>query len=184
MIKAILFDLDGTLFDSSEANIRSYSQAFREVGLGFSAAEYRQAFGLRFPEMMTKLAPDSTDEQRQEVRQLKSSYYKENLDHIKPNLGLISLLKSLRSNYKTALVTTASGPNVESLLDHFLPSEDLFNVLIVGEDVSRSKPDPSCYLLAAKKLGVSADECLVFEDSEIGLAAAKAAGMSYVKVML
>jgi HAD superfamily hydrolase (TIGR01509 family) len=184
MIKAMLFDLDGTLFDNSEANVKAYSLAFEETGLDFSASEYRKAFGLRFPEMMDKLAPNSTKEQREKVRQLKSQYYKESLSLVKTNNGLISLLKDLRGSYKTALVTTASGHNVENLLTHFLPNENLFDTVIVGEDVDRSKPDPSCYLLAAEKLAMAADECLVFEDSETGVAAAKAAGMAYVKVVL
>ena len=184
MIKAMLFDLDGTLFDSIEANVKAYSKAFKEVGLAFSASEYRKAFGLRFPEMIHKLAPDSTDEQREKIRQLKSPYYRENIIHVKPNHGLISLLKSLRGSYKTALVTTASKHNVDSLLTHFLPDENLFDAMVVGEDVDRGKPDPSCYLIAAERLAVAAAECLVFEDSEAGVAAAKDAGMTCVKVKL
>ncbi len=184
MISALLFDLDGTLFDSTEANVRSYSQAFKKVGVHFSADKYRQGFGLRFAEMIKQIAPEIDSQLVEKIRSAKSELYKQNLGIVKPNVGLLSFLRDAKSYYKTALVTTASTKNVNSLLDYFLPGESLFDVIICGEDVVKGKPDPECYKTAASKLGVDSSQCLVFEDTEVGIDAATGAGMVYIRVLM
>ncbi|PJE65223.1 hydrolase [Candidatus Saccharibacteria bacterium CG10_big_fil_rev_8_21_14_0_10_47_8] len=184
MISALLFDLDGTLFDSTKANVKAYSQAFEKAGVVFSADKYRQLFGLRFGEMMEQIAPNTDPHVVEKIKNLKSEFYKENLEQVKPNVGLLNFLRDAKAHYKTALVTTASAKNVDSLLSHFLSGENLFDVIIRSEDVAKSKPDPECYKLAAERLGVDPSECLVFEDTKIGIDAAAAAGMAYIRVTL
>lgn len=184
MISALLFDLDGTLFDSSEANIAAYTQAFREVGIDFDKSSYTKLFGLRFQEMMDAIAPDSDEQTRKRIKDLKSEYYQHNLQLVRPNMGLLALLQSCSGKFQTALVTTASRKNVMNLLAHFSISSDLFDCIVAGEDVQKGKPDPECYISAARMLQVQPDECCVFEDSDLGVTAAKAAGSHFVKVSL
>ena len=95
--------------------------------------------------------------------------------------GLLALLAGCRDRVRTALVTTASRANVDAILDaHGLRPD--FDVVVTGDDVSRHKPDPEAYLLAAARLAVAPAQCLVFEDSDIGLKSARAAGMAVVRV--
>jgi beta-phosphoglucomutase len=184
MTNYFLFDLDGTLFDTTEANIAAYSQAFQQVGLVFDETHYRQLFGLRFLEMMQQLAPEVDEATRNKVKALKSRFYKDNLDLVRPNHGLLALLQTISEDYKTALVTTASRSNVENLLTHFNVPQPLFDVIITGEDVAHGKPHPECYQLAADALQANPAECIVFEDSDIGVAAATAAGIKVIRINL
>lgn len=182
MIKALLFDIDGTLFDTNEANAASYKAAFKDVGLPFPEKLYRDSFGLRFPEIMKRLLPKGNDEQLSRIKTLKAKYYKTNLKLIKPNTGLIALALSTTHGYATGLVTTASKTNILNLLKHFSIDPNQFSVVITGEDVKHGKPNPECYVQAIKQLGVQPAECVVFEDSIHGIQAAEAAGTQVIKV--
>ena len=73
---------------------------------------------------------------------------------------------------KTVLVTTASGENVRAILRHF-DLEHAFDFVITGDDVTRHKPDPEAYRLALARLQLEPDECLAFEDSDVGAASAR-----------
>ncbi len=183
-IACLLFDLDGTLFDSTEANIASYAAAFESVGLPFDEALYRQSFGLRFDDMCDKLAPAATDEQRSQIQAQKTLAYKANLGLVRANTGLLSLLESARPRYKTALVTTARRENALNLLAYFRIHTGNFDCIIAGEDVSVSKPDPTCYLTAMERLGLSPEACCIFEDSDVGIQAAELSGAYVIKVAI
>lgn len=184
MIRCLIFDLDGTLFDSKQANIVSYQLAFKDVGLMLDVAAYQKNFGHRFKELMDVILPGSNDVTRNNIKQKKAIYYSQQLSLVKPNLGLIELLKSTGDNYKTAIVTTASRVNVTNLLEHFSIKEDLFDHIITGEDVTYSKPNPECYKKAIAVLGAHPEECLVFEDSPIGIEAATNAGAHVIRVTI
>lgn len=184
MIRCLLFDLDGTLFDSSEANIDAYTKAFEHLGIAFDEVQYKRLFGLRFDEMMDKIAPGTTPNTRQQIQQLKSKFYKANLALVKINEGLIDLVASSVGKFQTGLVTTASRTNVENLLRHFKIPFETFGVIITGEDVVNGKPDPEAYLAAMKRLGAKPEECCIFEDSEVGITAAQRAGAKIVRVRI
>lgn len=184
MISCLLFDFDGTLADSSEANIRSYAKAFEKVGLQFDKRKYIKLFGLRFLEMMDQIAPNSTEKQRSEIRSLKAKYYRDYIHLVQLNNGLLDLVRSLNGRYKTGLITTASRRNVESFLEHFAIDPILFNIIITGEDVRHGKPNPECYTKAIEALGEEPTNCLVFEDSQVGIEAAVAAGAKVVKIAI
>lgn len=176
--------MDGTLFDSSYANVLAYRNAFEAAGLEFDEEKYNANFGLRFIEMMQQISPESSEEQRILIKQAKRESYKEFLDRVEPNHGLINLLRTLASNYKTALVTTASRDNVFNLLAHFDVDTSIFDCIITGEDVSNGKPDPECYIKAMEKLEVNPESCCIFEDSDAGVRAATNSGASVIRVSM
>lgn len=184
MIKAFIFDLDGTLFDSTEANVRAYTKSFEAVGLTFDENKYRELFGLRYSEMIAAIAPSITPQQADEIRKLKPAFYKEAFDYIIPNTGLLALLHTVHATHKTALATTASHENVYNLLGHFSLATTSFDVIITGEQVKSGKPDPECYLNAISSLEVDAQECCVFEDSDVGVQAAVLSGAQVVRVRM
>lgn len=183
-VKAFITDLDGTLCDTRMANIVSYEQAFHDAGLDFSRNAYEASFGLRFDEMFSLLAPHASSEQRKTVKAQKQIHYANNLDLIKINEGLVLLLKEARNmNKKIGLATTAQSANALTVLRHF-SLETLFDEMIFGEEVTHGKPNPECYNIIITKLGTAPNKCLVFEDSEIGVEAAKASGATVLKVSL
>ncbi len=182
-IKLFIFDLDGTLFSTEEANIRAYTRAFADFGIRLPEKAYRKGFGLRADDLLKALAPGMMEEDKEGLRRKKAEYYKESVALVRPNLPLIEFLKDMSRTQKTAVVTTASRVNALFILDHFGLKEFL-DYTIFGEDVMRGKPDPECYLKCLEESGFEADDSIVFEDTEIGEEAARGAGITVVRVTM
>ena len=181
MIKCLIFDLDGTLLFTKEANFISYKQAFKDLNIKIEKDKYDKAFGLRVDEMVKIVAPGTTKEEIKKIRKRKAHYYQKNVKLIKPNKALINFLKYVKPNYKVALATTASKINAEYLLDHF-EIKDIFDVIVYGEDVVQGKPNPECYEVCIKRCEVEPQECLIFEDSEVGVQAVLRANANVIRM--
>ena len=180
----LLSDLDGTLVDSRDANLESYRIAFAEIGLPFDGALYSRAFGLAFDEMMHLIAPGVGDETLLAVKEAKARAYRDRVPGMRVNSALISLLADAHERGRpTALVTTARRTNVARVVEAF-DLGDVFDAVICAEDVDRGKPAPDCYLAAASALELKPEDCVVFEDSPVGVAAAERAGCLVMKVVL
>ncbi len=179
MISAIITDLDGTLVDTFEANLRAYQKAFNDVGLNLTADTYRQCFGYRFERFMT--AVGITDERTLNyIREAKKEYYPLFFEYLKPNKALIELIDGFhRMGGKTAIASTARKENLLNVVNH-LGVGELFDIIYAGVDVKQGKPSPEIYLKAMDTLFVNPDETLIFEDSEVGIEAAKASGANYM----
>lgn len=182
--KLFISDLDGTLFDTRAANIKAYELAFQEVGLKFSRTSYETAFGLPFDAMMDIVAPTSSTDTRKRIKELKKKFYRENIDLVFPNDGLISLLRFIHSQgYKVGLATTAQSHNALLVLNHFRIIE-LFDACVFGEEVTNGKPHPECYQLLMRKLKADPKNCIIFEDSDVGIKAAIESGAQVVRVAI
>lgn len=184
MIKALLFDLDGTLFDSKVANIKAYTSAFNDVGITLDEDRYKSLFGLKYVDMIKTLQPKIDSNTMNKIQDLKSDYYLKYISLVTPNLALIQLIRSVRGKFKIGLVTTASEINVTNLIYDSDLTESMFDVIVTGENVKKGKPDPECYILAFTKLGLKAQECCIFEDSKVGIEAAKLSGAYTIKVSI
>ena len=180
-IRCLIFDLDGTLVSTQLANFKAYRKAFAAEGIHVSKNQYDQLFGLRFEDLIKQIAPKLTTTQKRRVQKLKSIYYRKNFEHLKLNLPLVSFMKMLKGSYKLALVTTSSRINAESVLRQF-KLLNIFDIMIFGEDVNKGKPAPDCFQLCMNLLRVKPSECLVFEDSKVGIVAAMHAGASVIQV--
>ncbi len=183
MIKALISDFDGTLVDTFEANLKAYQHAFQDAGLSLSAETYRRLFGLRFDDFMA--AAGVVDEQlAQRIRESKKEYYPMFFAHLRPNTALIELLRTFRQGGgKVAVASTARRENLMNVLEH-LDLRDGFDLIFAGMDVRRGKPSSEIYDKAMAALGVSADETLIFEDSETGVQAAVASGAHCMKIAI
>jgi len=124
-----------------------------------------------------------SDEKKEELATKKNSWFVDYIEAIKPEeifKGVKQMLNSLRENgYKVALAS--SSKNAETVL-RLLEIKGFFDAVVDGTMIIKSKPDPEIFLLAASKVGVYPNECIVFEDAEAGVEAAIAAGMKCVGV--
>lgn len=181
MVKAIITDFDGTLVDTFEANLRAYQKAFQEVGLNLTAERYRECFGYRYDRFMQEMGvTDKTI--ADSIKELKTKYYPEYFEYLKPNIALINLIAGIKKmGGKTAIASTARKENLMNAVN-FLGIAQYFDLILAGVDVKKGKPDPEIYLKSMAALGVTPDETFIFEDSQVGIDAAKASGASYMIV--
>lgn len=181
MIKAIITDFDGTLVDTFEANLRAYQKTFNEIGITLTAEKYRECFGYRFDRFM--IAMGITDENvATRIKELKKQYYPEFFEFLRPNTALIQLISSFKTmGGKTAIASTARKENLMNAVNH-LDIAPHFDLIFAGIDVKQGKPNPEIYQKTMDALGVNPQEVLIFEDSQVGIEAAKGSGANYMIV--
>ena len=180
--RALLVDLDGTLVDTGTANYLAYAEALAAVGVALERDRWDEvAAGRHWRQFLPALLENVSGAEPERVVAHKAALYPGMLTHSVLNEALTALIRGGRAEWRTALVTTASAANVEAVLNHHRLG-GLFDLLVTGSDVERHKPFPDAYRLAAQRLGVAACDCLTFEDSDIGVAAAAAFGAPCLRV--
>ena len=177
MIQAIITDFDGTLVDTFEANLLAYQEAFAKEGIRLTQDRYRECFGYRFDRFMTAMGIYD-DEVAERIKESKMESYPKYFNRIRINEPLIKLIASFKAmGGKTAIASTARRENLMNSVKYIGIAEH-FDLIYAGVDVKKGKPSPEIYLKAMEALGVTAVQTLIFEDSEVGIQAAKAAGAS------
>lgn len=176
-LKTALFDFDGVIVDTepiydifwNEAGIRY------ETGIDNFAAVIK---GTTLPYIIEKYFSDRTEEFRRMV--VKESTEYESTMPLPTMPGSIEFLHLLKEKgVQMGLVTSSDNSKVERAFKlHHL--DNLFDTVVTADRITKGKPDPMCYLLAANDLGVSPADCLVFEDSFAGIQAGTAAGMRVI----
>ena len=182
--KLAIFDLDGTLFNTSEVNFMSYARAIKQSGFTMDedfSLFHKISNGKNFRLFLPQLIPGISEKEMQDIHQAKQDCYKEYLQFAFKNEHLFSVISALASTYLIAIVTTASIKNVRDILNYFDVYE-LFDYIISQEDVKVQKPSPEGFLKAIKSARVSINDVLIFEDSDIGIEAAKSSGAKFLKV--
>lgn len=193
-IEALIFDVDGTLADTEEAHRQAFNDAFRMHGLDFCwsrelyrellqvtggkerLAAFFQRAGLTAGEraLFSELIPG--------LHAAKTSFYLERIRAggvpLRPGVRRL-MSEACAAGVRLAIASTTSPDNVSALLEGALGDTAIreFSVIATGDAVLRKKPAPDIYLLALRRLGVAATRAVAFEDSAIGVAAAKAAGL-------
>lgn len=173
--KAILFDLDGVLVDSTPAVVNAWHRWAEARGIDPDHI-LEVAHGRRTVETIQVVAPELDAEA--EARELESMEV-ENLEDVHQVEGARELLASLPVG-RWAVVTSGTRPLATRRIEYMGLSSP--GVLVSAEDVTTGKPDPEAYLKGAHLAGVSPEECLVVEDAPAGISAGKAAGMTVVAV--
>jgi beta-phosphoglucomutase-like phosphatase (HAD superfamily) len=197
-LKALLFDVDGTLADTERDGHRiAFNRAFAQAGLDWewpealygrllaiSGGKERMEYYLR--ERTGGAEPSKAELALiADLHAIKNRYYWEMLDRGEIGLrpGVERLLREARAaGLRLAVATTTTGGNVRSLLRNTLgaQAEGWFELIASADEVSDKKPSPAVYEYCLRQLGLAAAECIAFEDSENGMAATSAAGIRVI----
>ena len=181
--KAYLFDCDGTIADSMPLHYVAWKKALGEHGAQFPEDVFYAWGGMPAAEIIRTLAAQQgLNMPVDEVEHRKEALYYELL----PKLEAVpEVLEHIDLNHGRLPMAVVSGSTRESVTNslEILGLLDKFDTLVCAGDYTRSKPDPEPFLTAAARLGVKPEDCLVFEDTEMGIQAATAAGMASVKVL-
>jgi HAD superfamily hydrolase (TIGR01509 family) len=181
---AFIFDCDGTLADSMPLYHRAWRAALSEGGAQF---EFDWELFMSRAGVSTKLTVAGLNEQfgttldpdRVELRQ--HSEYERLIADVKPIEAVVAIARQFAGKIPMSVASGGARPLVERTLE-LIGVRSLFDHVIVAADVSHGKPAPDMFLLAAERMGVAPERCLVFEDAAAGLLAAERAGMQAVFV--
>jgi beta-phosphoglucomutase len=181
---ALLWDVDGTLVDTAELHFQAWLILARELGKPFTRADFAATFGWRNPEIIPKLfGQEYDDEQILRLGDRKEDLYRAEAEKGVALLpGVEPLLQgALALGARQAIGSSAPRRNIEMILG-ITQTAALFSAIVAMEDTRRGKPDPEVFLLAAAKLGVPPQRCIVLEDAPAGIQAARAGNMRAVGV--
>ncbi|MBU4246568.1 MAG: HAD family phosphatase [Nanoarchaeota archaeon] len=185
MIRAVIFDLDGTLIDALDGHVLTLNRAFAVKGYPKQKPkEIYKYYGETGEEIIRALLKKpSIDAEVEEIARLKREFYKEtNGIYIKLLPGVAELIRMLHSKkIPLAVASSANRRGIDEALDKTGIAK-YFSVIVSSDDVKNSKPNPEIFLKAAKALKIAPKKCLVFEDSLWGVMAAIAAEMKCIAV--
>ncbi len=175
----VLFDFDGVIADTEESNVKYLGKALAVFGVVITPEEQAQLVGMNDPRILEKMLrrarPPVTLKQLLEERQRQGNTYEDDPD-LAPTPGVIEFLHRLRAAGKgIALVSSTSARLILAALNR-LGLTGFFDVIICGDMVSEKKPSPECYRKAMALLRARPEECVIVEDSPVGIRAGKAAG--------
>jgi len=182
-LKAVLWDLDGTLVDSERYWIRTEMEIAAEHGATWGESEGLAAVGMPIPQTARLLIERGV---RATVEELTAELLSRMRDLVRTEgvpyrRGVPELLASLRdAGVRQGVVTMSFGAYVEAIIEQAEPG--VFDLVQTGDSVPRGKPDPAIYLTAVAALGLEVGHCLAIEDSPSGVGAILAAGVTPVAV--
>jgi membrane protein len=180
-IRAVLFDVDGTLVDSNEAHVDSWAVAFREAGRPQEVDDIRLQIGKGGDLLVPSLLPHATEAQCRAIAKAHGDHFKSAyLPHIKPFPGARDLLAHVKERgRKTVLASSAKKEEV----DHYvglLDAEDLIDAVASADDVAESKPEPDIFGSALDKVGVEAGAAMAVGDTIYDVEAALRIGIATI----
>lgn len=181
---AAIWDVDGTLVDTAELHFQAWLATAKEMNQPFSRADFIATFGRRNPEIIRQLfGQNFSNQEIDEIGSRKEELYRDAARHGVDLLpGVRPLLEVFHTvGFKQAVGSSAPRRNVDLILQ-ITETEQFFEAIVGMEDTQRGKPDPQVFLVAAEKLGVRPENCVVLEDAVAGVEAAKAGGMKCIAV--
>jgi beta-phosphoglucomutase len=171
--QAVVFDFNGTLSDDEPVLARVYEELFAELGRPITEAEYYEHLaGHTDVEMLTRWFGSSNDAW---IAERIDRYNALVADGSTVDEEMRAALRFAAERVPVAIVSAAARREIDAVVDG-AGIRDLFALIVSQDDVTNGKPNPECYLTAARLLGVEPSAMLAFEDTDVGVAAAKAAG--------
>jgi beta-phosphoglucomutase-like phosphatase (HAD superfamily) len=182
---ALIFDCDGTLADTMPAHYQAWQEVLEPMGMKFPLERFYAMGGMPTDKIVVFLANEA--EKPVDVDALvlaKSEAFVRKMSEIRPIEKVVEIARRGRGRQQPmAVASGGTRPMVEMTLAK-IGVLDWFSVVVTAEDTVRHKPEPDVFLEAARRLGVPAAECIVYEDTDLGLEAARRAGMRGVDIRL
>tara|TARA_S200000501_G_scaffold376759_1_gene432763 strand:- start:654 stop:1265 length:612 start_codon:yes stop_codon:yes gene_type:complete len=179
MIKAFIFDFDGVIIDTNNYHFLSWKKSLDDFGIDFSSEDYKKIKGLSRSDSVDymSLFNKKIEHNKVELLKRKNDIYLELIEDLNSDDLMLGVKDFLINNKKFKLGVASSSRNARYILkkikcDHF------FDIIIDANDICESKPNPKVFLKCADAFGLQPCECIVFEDSENGLLAAKRGGFN------
>ncbi|MCH2133322.1 MAG: HAD family phosphatase [Phycisphaerales bacterium] len=186
MTNAAIFDLDGTLVDTYEAHFAAWRDLSEAIGHDLAESEFAKQFGRTNDPIIRELFEMAgrgtpSEDEIAELADRKEADFRGIVEHDFPEMpGATHLVTALQAaGWKLAAGTSAPLANADMFQER-LGCGQCFDVMVTGDDVTHGKPDPEVFLLAAQRLGVRPNECVVIEDAGAGVEAARRGGMASV----
>jgi len=186
-IKAVIFDLDGVIVTTDHFHYKAWKQLSDDEGIYFDKEINQRLRGISRMDSLNILLEKSSEtypkEEKKELAERKNNYYKKLIKTLTPKdilPGVKDLIEDLKlNNIKIAI--GSSSKNSPAILQ-YIGLYEIFDVIIDGNQISHSKPNPEVFLKAAKKLRIDPKDCLVIEDAKAGVQAAIEGGMKVLAV--
>jgi beta-phosphoglucomutase family hydrolase len=183
--RAVLWDMDGTLIDSEEFHWIAWRDTMANQGITITRQQFLSSFGQRNDSILPSwLGTAASPERIDKTANAKEELYRQLIHKhgISPLPGVERWVHRLHNQgWPQAIASAAPRANVEAILEA-LSATRVFQGIVSAEDVQRGKPDPEVYLLAASRVGVSPNRCIVVEDAAAGIEGARRAGMKSIGV--
>lgn len=186
-MRAAIFDLDGVIVDTAKYHYLAWKRLAHELGFDFTESDNERLKGVsrvRSLEILLEIGGlELADQMKLELAAQKNAWYVQYVHHMDATEilpGAAGYLKSIRTKGVRTAIGSASK-NAPLILER-LGITGLFDVIVDGNKVSKAKPDPEVFVRAANELDISLKDCVVFEDAEAGVEAARRAGMGVVGV--
>lgn len=185
--KAVIFDLDGVIVSTDDYHYRAWKAMADEEKIYFDRAINERLRGVSRMEsleiILEKAEKEYSTKEKNQMAEKKNSLYRELLNELTPNdilPGVMKVLDDLKEN-NVKISIGSSSKNTPIILEK-IGLKNYFNAVADGNEIKNSKPDPEVFLLAAKKLEIDPEECLVVEDADAGVEAALAGNMKVLAV--
>ncbi|MGB0610208.1 MAG: HAD family hydrolase [Verrucomicrobiales bacterium] len=182
---AYIFDHDGTLSLSMHVHFDGWIESFRKNGGNFEfTREIAQSYAGVGMHDTVKILNDrfGCEMDPEQVVIDQENYFFNNIERVKPYDPVVNFAKNCKAEGKPIAVASGGVKETVVMTMNQIGITDLFDVIVTQDDVNNSKPAPDLFLLAAKKMNIKPNKCLVFEDSQLGIEAANKAGMKSVFV--
>lgn len=183
-VAALLFDWDGTLVDSQPANFAAMAAVLRGEGVHLPQDWFDARTGLSSAEMIRAYVAQTGHELSRPVEALvadRDEIFLGQARHVRPHGVVRSVVDAHHGVVPMAIASGGARRIIGTTLRH-QPFADAFDAIVTRDDVGRGKPAPDIFLAAADALGVAPEKCLVYEDSDEGIASAAAAGIRCIDV--
>ena len=187
MIKACIFDLDGVIVDTARYHYLAWKQLAKEIGVDLTLEDNERLKGvsrMRSLEIILEIGGVTLSElEKEKLANKKNTWFVDYIERMAPEEiypGVKAMIHGMRElGLKVALASSSKNAKTVIQLLHI---QNEFDAIVDGTMITHTKPHPEIFLMAADKLGVAPERCVVFEDAEAGIEAAIAAGMKCVGV--